>query len=276
VLDDILEKQEKSLEKEISKDYVASYKKIKEQVEGIDWQYDDEGNIKNKEDVKKLNKEIAVIVSALWLSNGKNITMASGDTIETTRLYYDFFDKLVNPKITAKLNLDKIVREQIAVRDKQIGFKSIIGGNAKTTTKRINNTILKGIKGQKTPKQVEKQVRKVLGSNGGKALSIARTEVNTHKSLAKQSSGELSTERGNIMKKTWVYTGVSMEQRPSHVAMDGETVIGIDTYFSIGTTAPQQFGVPSEDINCTCIHVVEYVTPIDFDTKEYQDFIKDY
>lgn len=276
MLDDILEKQEKSLEKEISKDYVASYKKIKEQVEGIDWQYDDEGNIKNKEDVKKLNKEIAVIVSALWLSNGKNITMASGDTIETTRLYYDFFDKLVNPKITAKLNLDKIVREQIAVRDKQIGFKSIIGGNAKTTTKRINNTILKGIKGQKTPKQVEKQVRKVLGSNGGKALSIARTEVNTHKSLAKQSSGELSTERGNIMKKTWVYTGVSMEQRPSHVAMDGETVIGIDTYFSIGTTAPQQFGVPSEDINCTCIHVVEYVTPIDFDTKEYQDFIKDY
>ena len=266
MLEDKLTKQQNKLYNKIVKDYGVSYKEIKEVIDE-----DADGNIKAS---KGDNKKIALIMGALWLKNAVGTEKSSSNIIQTTRLYYDFIDKSLDDDIIGKLDLDKIVTKQLSVRNKKIGFKKLINVNAKNSIINVNKLIRAGVKGQKTPAQVEKEIKKYLQGNGGKALSIARTETNTHKSLAKLDAGNLSTKRGNLMKKTWIYTGASSDPRPSHQAMDGETVVGVDTYFSIGTVAPQQFGDPSEDINCTCSYVVEYITPLDFETDEFKEYVK--
>lgn len=276
MLEEVLTKQETNLLKAMTKDYSDSYQEIKHEYEQYDWQYDDEGELKNTDDLKEFKKNMAIIIGSLWLTNGKNITKTSADTIGTTRLFYDFMDKQIDTRINTKLNLSHIISEQIRERNEKIQFKSIIGGNIKGTTQRMYSVVAQGVKGQKTPRQVEKSIKKILSNNGGKATTIATTEVNTHKSLAKQSAGKLSETRGNLMKKTWIYNWIAAEPRMDHASIDGEQVFGVGSYFSIGTDAPQNFGDPAQDINCHCSHIVEYTTPIDFDTDEYKEFIKNY
>lgn len=59
---------------------------------------------------------------------------------------------------------------------------------------------------------------------------------------ARQRSGSAAT-------KTWVT--LSRNPRPSHAAMDGETV-GIDEVFSNGMKRPGDGGDPNEVAGCTC------------------------
>lgn len=275
MLDEELSDLQKALENKIGNDYKESYKKIREEVDKVDWQYDDEDNLTNKKQLTDLEKAIGVILTALWIKNGVNIEETSKDTIGTTRLYFDFIDKQIDPRISTKLNLSKLISEQMIERNKKIQFNSVINGNAKVIRKKINKEVKKAVLNKQTTAQVKRNIKKSLSSNGGKAITIARTETNTHRSLAKQSAGKLSEDRGNLMKKEWVHGG-STEPRSSHLSIDGEVVYGINSLFSLGTIAPQQFGDPSEDINCSCFHVVTYTTPIDFDNDEYQEFIKDY
>ncbi|MCK4258760.1 MAG: hypothetical protein KAX49_07265 [Halanaerobiales bacterium] len=265
-LDKLLEEEQSELSKIINKDYRGVTKEIDEELKEIydTAEYNKQGKLTNEKEVNKLIKAITPLIATLWLKNSTNITKTSADLINTTYLFNEYVvaTKIGNPGVVLKQeDINKAIKGTIKKRKKLIKWDKVIKGNARRLDKKVSKIIKKGLKDGKTEKQVQKKLEKSMKLNNGKAKSIARTETNTYISDSKLQVGALNETHGVDMVKIWVYTYRSVEARPSHVSADGQKVNGIDGDFNVGgksTKAPQHFGDPSEDINCSCDMRLEY------------------
>lgn len=108
----------------------------------------------------------------------------------------------------------------------------------------------------------QKQIDNILRTYTNRLLlargkTIAKTErgaaINGGRMEAwRQAADKLGVPHSRI-KKTWVYTNRSREDRPNHRAANKETVQGIDTVFSTGLIYPHDpAGLPEQTINCMC------------------------
>lgn len=108
----------------------------------------------------------------------------------------------------------------------------------------------------------QKQIDNILRTYTNRLLllrgkTIARTErgaaVNGGRMEAwRQAADKLGVPHSRI-KKTWVYTNRSREDRPNHRAANKEVVQGLDTPFSTGLMYPHDpAGLPGQVINCSC------------------------
>lgn len=221
----------------------------------IDPQYDEKGNLTNKKDIDKKIAMFTLLVSALWLKNANII-----DKYGVITMNYHFstiarkkiakgYTTLITPREWNGI-IDKIVKD----RAKKVKIKQVIRGNAKRLNKRLQNTVKSMYKQGKSKPQIAKELQKQLGYNAGKAKSIAVTEVNYYKSEA-----QLEAIKGVPTRKVWQYNRIAKEPRTHHREANG-LVANEDGYFIVGgrkTTAPQHFGIPSEDISCHCTMRVE-------------------
>lgn len=112
-----------------------------------------------------------------------------------------------------------------------------------------------------TAAQVDNMTRqysnKLLLSRG---RMIARTERGSSINLGRQEAWRQAADKVgfdvNRIKKTWVHTNRAMKDRPSHIAMNGETVTGLDTPFIVdgwSMVTPHDTSAPADQtINCMC------------------------
>ena len=95
---------------------------------------------------------------------------------------------------------------------------------------------------------VETRFDQISQRTFSRARTIATTESNRIANIALVEGAK----QGQATHKEWVWSGV---QRDFHASMNGQTVL-IDAAFTSGlgnkALHPQGFGIPEEDINCTC------------------------
>jgi len=261
--------QQRELYKTINKNYTKTIKDIDERVKLISKQ-------KGKEQRQSI-KAITPIIVALWRLNGKEI-ITTGESIMTDSwLFYEYSAlKLQNQRILlTNKEISKMITKTLEKRMKVIKWDKVINGNAKRLDKKVRNIVAKSIKNDKTARQIQAELEKTLKLNRGKAKAIARTETNFYKSESKLQVGNHHEKNGMTIIKTWVYTYLSNEHRSHHIEANGQTVIGINGLFKVGgyeTTAPQHFGIASEDINCTCDYKMEYLERVETDLNEYKRY----
>ena len=259
--------EQKKLQKEINKNYKLTTAEIDKKIEQI---LNAKGNKQ-----KKLLKELTPLIYALWNLNGKEIIYASQVILEVTWQFYEYagnkakeIDVLLDDKI-----INAKVKEALDRRKKMVKWERVVKANAKKTDKQINNVVKKSIK--KNNKDATKEVKKKLEADKRKAQNIARNETNFHESVAKLEAGKRQEANGNTMVKTWIYTWASKDHRKAHIDADKQTVVGVNTMFDVGgykTLAPHQFGIASQDINCTCDYKLEFAKPVETSLKEFEEF----
>lgn len=273
----ITDQEKLELVKLLNKDYREATKDIQVELQEIysATKYDDEGNIENEKEIDNKIKKILPIVVLLWLNNSNNITTTGENITFNTWLFYEYASvtKLKNDKVVKSVaNLNKIAKNTVKQRKKLIKWNKVIKGNTRTLDKRLSKVIKKGLKQNKTEKQITKDVARTMRLNNGKAKSIARTETNYYRSDSKLQVGQYNETKGNILYKVWLYTYRSKEARSGHVAADLQEVKGVDSKFIVNgheTKAPQHFGIASEDINCSCDYRVDYEQELSVSTREY-------
>lgn len=237
------------------------------------------------EEIKKENKKQKEIISTitplivlLWSKNKIQITKSSINIMQNSWVFYEYVSvmKLNNPKvILSNSEISKLIQNTITKREKIIKWNKVIKGNTKKLDKNVKNIIKKGIKNNKTVRQIQNDLEKTMKLNRGKAKSIAMTETSYYKSESKLQVGQYHSKKGNLIIKKWIYTYLSNEHRQNHINANGQTVIGVDSMFNVGgksTVAPQHFGDPSEDINCTCDYSMEYDKNVDTSIFEYNKY----
>ncbi len=224
----------------------------------IEPKYDNNGEITNEKEIKETLKKVLAIVSALWLLNKAIIDTKSTKVMTNTILYYNAIKKAKNISKTmlTKQEWTMLINQISQNRAKQIKINQVIRGNARVLNKRIQQTVVSMYKQGKSKPQIAKELQRTMRFNKNKAKSIAMTELNYYKSEA-----QLEATDGLKIKKTWIHNH-ALEPRESHQNANGKTVIGRDTYFTIGgnkTLAPQHFGIASQDVNCHCTMRVEVI-----------------
>jgi hypothetical protein len=223
----------------------------------IDPKYDSDGNIKNEKEIKAQLKKLFIIMTGVWLVNRKIIDSYSEKVMisEYLAIVSLVKKKGIRATLVTRQDWNTIIRQTMLKRAKNVQIKQVISGNAKRLNKRLQQTVESMYKQGKSKPQIAKALQKELGYNKNKAKSIATTEINYYKSEA-----QLEATKGLDVKKTWVYNYRAKEPRESHLAADGQTVIGRDNYFTVGgikTKAPQHFGMADQDINCHCTMRIE-------------------
>lgn len=261
VLNKLNQEEQINMLKEIDKNYADLKLPV------INPIYDKNGNLKNEKEIKEKLKLFIIIISALWLANITILDKHSKNTIINTYAFYNALKKEIR-KITVtelkELSKDtmstekwnKIMDKIILDRQKKIKIKQVLKGNIDLLNKRVQNTVQDMYRTGKSKPQIAKELETIFNYNKNKAKSIALTEVNWYKSEA-----QLEATNGLKIKKTWIHNK-ARDPRETHVAMNGKSVIGRDTYFNVGglkTKAPQHFGIPSEDINCHCTMRIEVI-----------------
>lgn len=224
----------------------------------VEPKYDKEGKLTNEKEVKKSLKLVLPILLILWNKNISISTNKSVKIMKNTNLFYNLTKKsLKMPKTTITTKeWSNIVDNIVKNRQKKIRINQVINGNARILNKRVQNTVLTMYKDGKNYKQTAKELQRQFGYNKNKAKQIAITEKNYYKSEA-----QLKATDNVETKKIWIHNAISTMPRESHLAADGQ-VADKKGYFHIGgykTTAPQHFGIASEDIACHCTMRVEII-----------------
>jgi len=266
--DKLTSEEQKKLLREIDKEYSMATKEITAKVNKI------------MEDDRKSQKEklvaVAGILTALWVGVGVKVLSTSESIIANTWIFYEYVSKkLGNPLILPMKEISDMVGKTVKKRKDVIKWNKVIKGNSKRLDRQVARIVKKGLANSKTDRQIQSELEKVMKMNRGKAKAIARTETNYYKSEAKLQMGIRQEKAGNPIIKTWVYTHLSKEPRPAHMAADGDVVEGVNGLFSIGgfqTTGPHHFGVASQDINCMCDMRVEFAKDADTTLEEYQAY----
>ncbi|MDV3768136.1 hypothetical protein CMU26_01080 [Elizabethkingia anophelis] len=124
-----------------------------------------------------------------------------------------------------------------------------------TMATQVMNEMSKGLEQGETLKQMQERVRKTVNKPGfyrWQAMRIARTETTTAMNAAKEIAVD---ESGLVVEKVWVH-GHPKQSRVDHLAMDGRTVAGNESFIlpsGVEMKYPgDKSGGASETINCTC------------------------
>jgi len=265
-------KQQQALLTSINKNYTDATKDINKRIKKIQG----ESGKQQRQSIKA----ITPLIVALWGLNAKEVIVTSETVMSDTWIYYEYVAniKLGNKRIImTNQDIAKMINKTLAKRGKVIKWDRVINGNTKRLDKNVRSIIQKGIKNNKTARQMQAQLEKTMKLNRGKAKAIARTESNYYKSESKLQVGSYHENNGQVMIKTWIYTYLSNEHRSSHVDASGQKVVGMDAKFKVGdysTVAPQHFGIASQDINCSCDYKMEYEEKVDTNMDEYGRYKK--
>lgn len=251
---------EKELESLDAKQTNEMLKEIEENYASLDLniarpKYNKNGELTNEKEVKNSLKLVLPILLVLWEQNIAITTANSIKIMNNTNLYFNGVKKRLNAArktITTK-EWNDIVDKAVKDRQAKVKIKQVINGNAKLLNKRVQNTVLQMYKEGKNYKQTAKELQRQFGYNQNKAKQIAITEKNYYKSEA-----QLKATENIEVKKIWIHNKAK-DPRETHLRADGK-VADKQGYFHIGgykTTAPQHFGVASEDIFCQCTMRIE-------------------
>lgn len=107
-----------------------------------------------------------------------------------------------------------------------------------------------GISARKIEEMTAAYKRKMIRK---RAEDVAKAEAEQYQETAKY---EAAKQRGGVIRKTWRHSRIWLRARPDHVGLNGESVLGIDTPFSVGGTLMQYAHDPAggarHNANCRC------------------------
>lgn len=239
------ESQVKSIVSKLTKDIDKNYNVKLPIIEPI---YQD-GELKNKNDVKKQQSVLTKLIGVIWVANALIMENANRDVSYANFAYYNSVKEQIGLPIYTRSEINKVIDAFVKDRSNQVKIKQVIEGNAKVLNNRMQKQIKDLYQSGATKVDIQKALKKEFMVNSSKAKTIATTEVNYYKSEA-----QLKATQGLDVKKIWRHKRAK-EPRETHLSANGQEVLGHDTKFKVGeysTVSPQHFGIASEDINCHC------------------------
>lgn len=263
----LTDKLEKNFTKVVEQNYRNTLTSIKDEIGQVFNKYGINGKIDmsvmsvmDRNRVTRLNKLFDTINADLSSLNRGQLQQIAGYATDVYTTNKKFVDDSIS-KVTG-LSFDSIDRQSVYNSSVSDLSKIALKQNQQAVRTNIQKEITQSIIRGDSYRDMTKGVQKALEINANNALRIARTETARNMNQARDDSFKEASDMGINLKKQWVSTRDD-RTRPSHQALNLETV-GMDKTFSNGLRYPGDFNGPaSEVINCRCV-----VRPILVDYEE--------
>ncbi len=266
------ERRLKDKEKGVVKNYAASYKRLKKEIEKIYESYEKNGTL-SMDDLRKYNRlknldaDTAKTMQELYKQNTKLIKNSLGEIIDKT--WKGSLEALGAsgevPTVKRSFNTDELVHQAVAGRV----WTERINHYGNNFIYDVHTIIRKGIEDGDTFTTMAKNLKTRYGEDIGNTVRIARTEgARVQAYTADKVMSEVNKEVKLL--KTW-RTMEDKSVRHTHVLMEGVTVKFDEEFIlpsGVRCMYPKGTGVAAEDINCRCY--VEYTA----DKKEEENSAK--
>lgn len=263
----LTDKLEKNFTKVVEQNYRNTLTSIKDEIGQVFNKYGINGKIDmsvmsvmDRNRVTRLNKLFDTINADLSSLNRGQLQQIAGYATDVYTTNKKFVDDSIS-KVTG-LSFDTIDRQAVYNSSVSDLSKIALKQNQQAVRTNIQKEITQSIIRGDSYRDMTKGVQKALETNANNALRIARTETARNMNQARDDSFKEASNMGINLKKQWISTRDD-RTRPSHQALNLETV-GMDKTFSNGLRYPGDFNGPaSEVINCRCV-----VRPILVDYEE--------
>jgi SPP1 gp7 family putative phage head morphogenesis protein len=264
--DKALDRHVKSVEKELIANYQRALKEIRGQLASLYEKTDGDFVTANKYNrLAALEASISKEISELTKKNAKTLQNGIAGHYEESFLRTAF---LLENEVKASLGYSLMDKQAIlqAIENPldRVGFINRHKEGQAVLVRQLREEITQGLIQGKSYGHTAKKVKERFGVGAFKATRIVQTETNRVRNRAKLDSMDEAASAGVELKKRWL-AAVDDRTRDSHASLDGATIDLDEEFDSDGYTAsaPGQFGVASEDINCRCtmISIVEGFEP---------------
>jgi len=198
-------------------------------------------------------------------------------------------DELLEASSLRKLKI--LAQEIVTKRESLINWKLSLINNAENNVSKVQTLLVNGVRNGTDYRDIVREAGRLTGSFTGRPLGqgrgkysgymantirLVRTEMRNIRSQATLvGAKELAKDvTGAIIVKIWNHGGGGNDPRDGHIALDStknfleEDFVNPETGNS--AEGPQQFGLPEEDIHCTCFPTTEIVLD-----KELQKITED-
>lgn len=270
IFDDLIDEVEKLIKKHergAKEDYKAAYRQLRNKLQKIYADYENEDGIKlTRDELRKLDVNTAKIMAEMYKKNEKavqntleSILNTSYKSVNTITSKYDI------EAVARKIDANNIIKKQVAghiwtERIKKYGNDFIYD---------VHGIIHQGIDNGDTYTTTARKLKERFGKDIGNTMRIARTEsVRVLEDSKYQAFEDLANNDSVQVFKIW-HTMGDEAVRDTHDAMEGVKV-AYDEDFILPSGArcqyPKGTGVAAEDINCRCY--VEYLTEIGYNISK--------
>lgn len=276
IFDDLIKSVEKLIKKHergVKQDYKAAYRRLRNKLQKIYADYENEDGIKlTRDELRKLDVDTAKIMANMYKENEKavqntleSILNTSYKSVNTITSKYDI------EAVARKIDVNNIIKKQVAghiwtERIKKYGNDFIYD---------VHGIIHQGIDNGDTYTTTARKLKERFGKDIGNTMRIARTEsARVLEDSKYQAFNDLANNDSVQVFKIW-HTMGDEAVRDTHDAMEGVKV-AYDEDFILPSGAKCQYpkgtGVAAEDINCRCY--VEYVTELVENDKNLEKVAK--
>lgn len=269
IFDDLIKSVEKLIkkhEREVKQDYKAAYRRLRNKLQKIYADYENEDGIKlTRDELRKLDVNTAKIMAEMYKRNEKAVQNTLESVLNTSYKSVNTITSKYNIEAVArKIDANNIIKKQVAghiwtERIKKYGNDFVYD---------VHGIIHQGIDNGDTYTTTARKLKERFGKDIGNTMRIARTEsARVLEDSKYQAFEDLANNENVQVFKVW-HTMGDEAVRDTHDAMEGVKVL-YDEDFILPSGAKCQYpkgtGVAAEDINCRCY--VEYVTELVKDDK---------
>lgn len=269
IFDDLIKSVEKLIkkrEKGIKQDYKAAYRRLRNKLQKIYADYENEDGIKlTRDELRKLDVNTAKIMAEMYKGNEKAVQNTLESVLNTSYKSVNTITSKYNIEAVArKIDANNIIKKQVAghiwtERIKKYGNDFVYD---------VHGIIHQGIDNGDTYTTTARKLKERFGKDISNTMRIARTEsARVLEDSKYQAFEDLANNENVQVFKVW-HTMGDEAVRDTHDAMEGVKVL-YDEDFILPSGAKCQYpkgtGVAAEDINCRCY--VEYVTELVKDDK---------
>jgi hypothetical protein len=216
--------------------------------------------------LKKMDKEITVLIQELYKSNTKVTATALREVYKQ-----NFYGTRSIIETATGKRLRGILKQEVldrAITNEISGLKwtERMGLHRNTAVIKIRETVRQGLQQGSTYKQMSDRLLEAMNNNVVNPTRIVRTESHRVMEASKLDSLENAHNQGVKMIKRWVSAKderVREVGEGGHTAMDGQEVAFGEDFYNPDTggrgPTPGQMGNAKDDCNCRCIFVIDII-----------------
>lgn len=265
--------------REIARIYRDQAKRILDKMRDVFDKYSVNGRLSFSEMQKfdRYKKTLDTIAGYMRDLKKQNNTAIKDGLIKTNIEAFDKFKKAINKYFKQDIPIGNITKTAVkdVINSGTIPLNNTLSKNDVLDLNRIDNAIRVTISQADgaTFADISKSLRKELEKSFAQSIKVLTTEenrsINSTKEIAFQrlnntkiaGGTKISTPIGEVqlagnVRKQWIHGMIRtpVKPRPGHVSADGQIADEEGNFTVNGFTVqqPGMFGVPSQDINCSC------------------------
>ncbi|WP_425447750.1 phage minor head protein [Dethiothermospora halolimnae] len=261
-----IDKISATLERDVIYNYRDALKALREVLSFMYEKYEVDGKLTYQEMAKygridKLDKEINILIAALYKNNTKLISNILEDVYKTSFNTTKNIVESTTEKTIRGIIKDEVIQKAIQSPVSGLRLNKRLERNRYNIIVDIQEAIGQGLKKGETYGTMAKRLKDKLEGDVPKARRIVRTETSRVFSESKKESLDKANNQGVNMTKEWI-TSEDEDVRSQHKKMR-DKIIPYDEDFILpdGSKgfAPHQIGKARHDINCRCDWIIDIV-----------------